>query len=163
MGNPKIKIKSDQLDRVLDGLSIASLLFLILTLFSYYRDLPETIAIHFDGAGEADGYGEKDNILILGGVGIVLFISLYTLSFFPHLYNYPVAITADNASRQYKLGVKLMKALNLFTTGLFTYLTYSTIQTALGNWDGPGIWFLPVTMTFTTVLIVTYLVMANRK
>ena len=40
----------------------------------------------------------------------------------------------------------MIRTLNAIITCVFVYITYSKIQTALGNQDGLGTWFTPVFM-----------------
>jgi uncharacterized membrane protein len=74
----------------------------------YHQTLPETIPIHFNFAGEADGYGEKGHIFALPAIATIVAIVLALLSKIPHQFNYLVAITEANAEKQYRGGRMLL-------------------------------------------------------
>ena len=60
---PKIELELSPSDKILEIIGwILVLGIWMLTLANYFK-LPETIPIHFNGAGEADGFGNKATIL----------------------------------------------------------------------------------------------------
>jgi hypothetical protein len=69
-----------------------------------------------------------------------MFLGMRALYPYPHLFNYTVEITPENAERQYRGGVKLLRAVNTLAIAMFAYLTYATIQVALGQQQGLGTW-----------------------
>lgn len=84
----------------------------------YHQTLPETIPIHFNLAGEADGYGEKGHIFALPAIATIVAIVLALLSQIPHQFNYLVAITEANAEKQYRGGRMLLFVIGLILAGL---------------------------------------------
>jgi uncharacterized membrane protein len=117
----------------------------VLTITSY-SNLPETIPTHYNGAGQADGFGGKATILTLPLIATILFIGLTVLNKFPHVFNYPTEITQDNAFRQYIYATRLIRYLKLIIVFIFGLIEFKTIQNANGEADGLGVWFLPLTM-----------------
>lgn len=84
----------------------------------YHQTLPETIPIHFNFAGEADGYGEKGHIFALPAIATIVAIVLALLSKIPHQFNYLVTITKANAEKQYRGGRMLLFVICLILAGL---------------------------------------------
>ena len=116
---PKIKVPYQQIDIILELISATILIFIIVYTIISYSELPETIATHFNANGEADGFGSKSSLWLL--TGIFCFLSIFLLFFInkvPHLHNYMVNITEQNALKNYRLSVRMVRytKLILFTT-----------------------------------------------
>ena len=104
----------------------------------YWPELPARIPTHFGASGTPDGWGSKHSLLYLAGVGALLYVVMFVLSRYPHLYNYLTTITESNAETQYRMAMDLMIVLGNVIIWMFTYMTWQTIQTALGQSEGMG-------------------------
>lgn len=160
---PIITLKPQPIDFLLDVLSWTLLLTLwVIVLISYYT-LPERIPIHFNFAGEVDGWSEKQMIFFHPALATSIMIVLTLISRYPHTFNYPVQITPENAERNYRLGVRVIKFVRVATILLFIYAAVSTIWVA--NKDERTI--SPITLyiflAVMAVIIITYLVISTRK
>jgi uncharacterized membrane protein len=144
MERPKIIPRPDEVDRLLEAVGIAGLLFLIGVPIYYYGALPETIPHHYDATGKPDAYGEKGIIWTLPLLGLALFVFLTALKKSPHMFNYTVKITRENAERQYALANKMLRAITAIITCGFAYIAYGTVRAALGMQDGLSRVFTPV-------------------
>lgn len=58
---PKIKLKLTTADKVLEVLGWTFLFAIWILTMASYANLPDTIPIHYNGAGQADSFGEKTN------------------------------------------------------------------------------------------------------
>jgi uncharacterized membrane protein len=143
---PKIKLKLTTADKIIEILGW----FLIIAIWGLtiasYSSLPDTIPIHFNGAGQADGFGEKATMLLLPLTATISFIGMTILNKFPQVFNYPTNITQDNAFRQYTNATRLIRYLKLSIVFIFGLIVFKTIQNANGEADGLGSWFSPLTM-----------------
>ena len=159
---PKIKLKLNTPDKIIELVGwIAVIGIWLLTLFNY-SDLPEIIPVHYNAAGEVDGYGHKGTILALPLIATILFIGLTVLNKFPHLFNYPFAITEKNALQQYTSATRMLRFLKLTIVLIFGLIVFKTIRNANGNADGLGSWFLPVTFGLVFIPLIYYLTKATR-
>ena len=111
-----------------------------------YNNLPNIIPTHYNGTGKADGFGEKCMILTLPLVATFLFVGLTILNKFPHIFNNPTNITEENALKQYTNATRLIRFLKLMVVIIFGLIAYQTIRHLNNETDGPGNWFLPLTM-----------------
>ncbi|HMO40382.1 MAG TPA: DUF1648 domain-containing protein [Saprospiraceae bacterium] len=155
---PKIKLElstADKIFEIIGWLLIISLWGLTIT---NYANLPDTIPIHYNGSGQADGFGRKATILTLPLIATVLFIGLTILNKFPHIFNYPTNITKDNALRQYTNATRMIRYLKLNIVVIFGLIAFKTIQNANGEAGGLGIWFLPLTMGLIFIPMTYYLI-----
>lgn len=163
MSNPKIKIPLDGIDIVIESLSAAALLLLLIYPAYYYGQLPEYIPSHFNVSGDPDDFSSKGSIWFLVTIGAFSYVLFLVLGKFPYLYNYAKKITEQNAEGQYRIATKMMRLLNLIILLMFCYITFQTIQTALNQADGLGSGFLIVSLGATGIITTIYLVMAFKS
>jgi uncharacterized membrane protein len=163
MERPKIIPRPDEVDKLLEAVGIAGLLLLIGIPIYYYGALPETIPHHYDATGKPDAFGEKGIIWTLPLLGLALFVFLSVLKKSPHMFNYTVKITHENAERQYGMANKMLRAINAITTCGFAYISYGTVQAALGRQDGLGRMFGPVFLILIMGTVVYFTIRSFQR
>lgn len=161
-GRPKIKVPIEGLDLVLDILSVTLLILIIVYAIISYSELPDTIPSHFNANGEVDGYSDKSMIWLLPGLGIILFFGMYTLNRFPHLHNYMVNITEENALKNYRLSTRIIRFTNLFIMIIFGIVLYSIVESAKNNNSDMGNWILPFIIGFSLLIPIVIFVYQKR-
>ncbi len=135
---PRIKIEPEPIDWAIELIGVIAIILLFTMPIYYFDRLPGLIPSHFAFDGTPDGYSGKITIWILPAIGIIMYAGMNILNRFPHIFNYLVKITEENARRQYKLATRFIRILNTIIAALFCYMTFVTIQTAIGNQDGLG-------------------------
>ena len=153
MQRPIINIPKSTFDYVLDWVIIACQILLVVIPIYYYSKLPEKIPTHFGLSGEPDSYGSKITIIILPLIALLTSYLLSYLVKIPHKYNYPVKINERNAFIQYSIATRMMRTLNAFITLSMLYITYSIIQSALGNMSGLGTGFVSMFIVITLIIV----------
>lgn len=148
---PQVELQRTAFDKFIDNFGFASLLVLLVLPAMAYSDLPDTIPIHFDVNGNPDGFGEKYMIFLLPIIGIFTYVAMKYFIKKPHLFNYPVEITEENAAYQYQVATQMLRTMNAIITLVFAYLVYVTIQTAQGNANAMGNWSLSIILAMTLV------------
>lgn len=159
---PKIKLGLTTIDKTFEILGWISIFAIWVLTITNYTNLPDTIPIHYNGAGQADGFGGKGNILILPLIATVLFAGLTILNKFPHVFNYPTNITAENALRQYTNATRLIRYLKFIIVVIFGLIALQTIRNVNGQTNGPAFWFLPLTLGLIFIPL-TYFVIKSFK
>ncbi len=154
MKRPVIQIPRSGFDKFLDLLILVGLVFMVLLPLYYYNQLPDQIPIHFNGKGEADGFGSKNLIFLIPVIGLTNGLIIKKLNNYPHKFNYPVKITEQNAFIQYSIATRMMRMLNTFIILMMLYICYSQIRNALGQQSGLGQWFLPLFITAIFIIVV---------
>ena len=153
MKGPKRIIKPQPVDLLIELLGLASLLMLLILPFLYMNRLPDEVPVHYDISGQADKYGTKGSIWILPLVGLLFFAGFSVLNRFPHVFNYPVRVSEENAERLYRIGTRTIRILKTLLVTMFLYINANTIYTAMGNSQGtnriiiPGFIFLILVLT----------------
>lgn len=163
MERPKIIPRPGEVDKLLEAVGIAGLLFLIGVPIYYYGALPETIPHHYDATGKPDAYGEKGIIWTLPLLGIALFVFLSVLKKSPHMFNYTVKITQENAERQYALALRMLRTLNAIITCSFAYIAFGTVRAALGMQDGLSRVFTPVFLILIVGTVVFFTIKSFQR
>jgi len=160
---PKIDIPLRPTDKILELLGWMAVFGIWILSLVHYAELPETIPIHYNAAGKADGFGDKSTLMVLPIISTFLFIGLTVLNKSPHVFNYLTEITEENAVHQYTNATRMIRLLKLIIVLIFTLIVYKTIQHVKGNADGIGSWFLPVTFALIFIPLFYFLINANKK
>jgi uncharacterized membrane protein len=161
-GRPILKIPLSPTEYGLEVFAVLGLLFGFMTARLYWTRLPESIPTHFGAAGRPDAWGPKWNLLLLPAVSLLMYALITIVSRFPHIYNYPVQITEENAERQYRIARSLMYWLKAEIVWLLTYLEWGSIQVALGNARGLGVTMLPILTVIMLATVGIYMYRARK-
>ena len=159
---PRIKIPLTPPEYGLEVFAVLGLLFGFMAARLYWTRMPESIPTHFGAAGQPDAWGPKWNLLLMPVVALAMYALLTVLSRFPHIYNYPVRITEENAERQYRIARSLMYWMKAEIVWLFTYIEWQSIQTALGKSHGLGVLMAPVTLVIRFATVIVYYLRTRR-
>lgn len=159
---PKIKVPFEPIDIVAEVISMTILVLMTIYTIIEYKNLPESIPTHFNAKGVADDFSDKSMIWGLPILGVVMYVGLFIINKFPHIHNYMVNITEENALKNYRFSTRIVRGVNLFTAALFAYIQYSIIATAKGESVTLDSWFLP-TILGLTILLPAFILIYQRK
>jgi uncharacterized membrane protein len=160
---PKITLIPSTADKLVELLGWLILLTLWGWTITHYSSLPGTIPTHFNAAGEADGFGSKASIIGLPLIATLLFIGLTVLNRYPHSFNYPTAITQDNALRLYTLATRMLRYLKLVLVLVFGGIEFMMVQNATGKVAGLGVWFLPLTLVLIFIPLIYFVINSIKE
>jgi uncharacterized membrane protein len=138
------RIEKTFTEKMIEMLALAGVVLLWAYPARHYGMLPDTIPVHFNGMGEADGFGSKAFIWFLPAIGTLIIPGLLLLSRFPHKLNYPVKITPENAERQYGLATRLVRYMALSVVTIFNLIIIKMVKMAESGSSKQDPWFLPV-------------------
>lgn len=122
-----------------------------------YQNLPDRIPIHFNAQGEANNWGSKATIFLMPSFAILLFIPMYFLSKVPHIYNYPISITEENAPRVYPVARFFMTIINFEMVLIFTYVSFDIVGQYLGIWFIVTVFAVPLITILLFILKLKHL------
>lgn len=140
---PKLKMEKTVFEHFFDWLGILSFAAIMIYLPIQWPSIPGTVPIHFNGSGEADGWGPKWMLFLLPFVGIILWIGMYLLEKQPHIHNY-LNLREDNIRAQYKNSQLLVNVMKNEVLIFFAYFTWTSVHIARGQEDWLGAWTMPV-------------------
>jgi uncharacterized membrane protein len=160
---PKINIPLQSLDYALEILAAWGLLGMIGLATFYYGQLPEQIPTHFGPSGQPDAFGSKNSLWMLPIIGTAIFALMTFLNRRPDWFNYPAKITAENAERQYTMGVRLIRFLKATVMLLFAYLVWGTINIANGGAEKLSSWILILPLLTVGSVLFFFYSSASKK
>lgn len=163
MNRPKIQIPKTALDHLLEALPFILVVIEFYFIIHHYAELPDSMPRHFDGSGQPDAYGDKTGLWFPPIISLFLVAGMIYLTRFPHILNYLVEITEENAAVQYRLSQQMLRLLALVIAALFLYITVSTIYTGTGQWNGTGMWFMPVFILAMMGTLIPYLILSSKN
>ena len=123
-----------------------------LTLAILWKNIPQTVATHFNALGEADAFGSKLSLLAELALMIGMFLLLAVIERFPSAWNFPVRMTAENRGRLLMIGAVMLGTLKILIIGLLIYSGLSCI------FPGSPVWPMYLLIAFTAIVIVGGLV-----
>lgn len=142
MSQPKLSIPKSQVDYILIGIGLVGVFAMLgLTTF-YYEQLPDQIPTHFNATGQPDSYGEKSTLWFLVIAGIVIYALILLVNRAPHIVNYSVPITPENAPRQYQNLQRMNRSMAAIISLCLAYILYAIIEMSLGDRESLGPWFV---------------------
>ncbi len=121
-----------------------------------YYSLPLVIPVHFGISGQPDAYGHRSSVLWLALVFVVLAVGIAVMSRHPRLFNYPVPVTDENASRLYREAERMLVWLLVPLQLIF----FAVLQAVLLN--GAVTWLLWVGLAALLVVIFASIVRMSR-
>ncbi len=142
-GRPKIKIIPSASDRLLESVGLCLLIVLWALAITSYIGSPQIVPVHFNGSGNADGFGYKISMLLLPLIPTGIYFLLGLVNKYPHVFNYPVTITEENAVKQYTIATKMIRALKTVILLVFIIIGLFSFFTAIQLTDGLGPWIIP--------------------
>jgi uncharacterized membrane protein len=135
---PVLHLPRTQFEMVLEMLTALGIItILAITAWGYFT-LPAIIPTHYNLSGAPNAYGGKGSLLVMPIIAICLTVLLTFLTRYPHRYNYPWPITAENAPRQYALARLLLRALTFELVWIFCVMQWLIIQAAGGSSASAG-------------------------
>ncbi len=140
---PKISLPLSKWDAFFEALSVVLLLTLWGAVLRYYPLLPATIPTHFNATGQVDGWGNKSRLFSLPVIATLIYCGMTILNRYPHLYNYGIRVTPQNAHGLYRGTTRLLRLLKLLVVTIFLVIVVVTINTSLKSLKGPGPLLLP--------------------
>ncbi len=155
---PKIKLKLSPTDKIAEYMGWIMLSAVWILTLAYYKSLPDIIPVHYNAAGEADRHGEKWMIFTLPLIATLLYIGMTLLNKHPHIFNYPIPITKENAEKQYTFATRMTRYLKLVIVVIFGLIAFTTIRHAYDQEAKPGVWFLPVLLGMLATPIIYWLI-----
>jgi uncharacterized membrane protein len=164
--HPVLHLPRTQLEKLLEVLTALGFIALLaMTVWAYFA-LPAIIVTHYDISGRPNAYGDKGSLLIVpiifSCLVVLMTLVMIFVSRYPHLYNFPWPITAENAPRQYALARLFLHWLTLEIVCLLCSLQWIFIQAAQGSPPNLLLFFIPAMMLTLLVTIMLYLRAAAR-
>lgn len=159
---PRIKVPIEAVDIIIEIASITLLILMWSYCIAKFSALPDTIATHFSAAGIPDDYGSKHTIWIIPIIASVMYVGMFIINKYPHIHNYMVNITEENALKNYRFSTRLLRVVNFLCVFLMTYITYMIIESAFGTKLKMGNWFVPLVIGSSIILPIVLIIYMKK-
>ena len=127
---PELKIEKTAFRRICNVIGYGLFVIGVIISIGSIPFLPETVPIHFNLAGDADGWGSKYFLLVLPLIGIITTVALEAVENRPHMHNFPVSLNESNVEAFYKLSTRTMNLMKNGILVLFSFLMIDIVMTA---------------------------------
>lgn len=139
---PVLSIPRSPLELGLEVVAVAGILWGCWIIVQSWDGLGDRIPVHFGFSGQPDAWGNKAAIWILPAVAVVFDVMWAVMANYPHTFNYPVAITEENAGVQYHLARLLLGWLKVEMIWLLMWILWQQIQVSLGKEEMVSVGFI---------------------
>lgn len=146
--------------KLLEMISLTALgIQVAITVLALFGDqkLPDRIAIHFDAAGNPDGWSSPAMLLLLPSVAVINYLLLTVVTKFPSAFNYPVRVTVANRLRLQALALDMIAWLKAEIVCLFARMQWVTIQVARHPEQGTLPSMMPVALVVVFATVTFYI------
>jgi Domain of unknown function (DUF1648) len=147
-------------------LLIGWLLWLTYSALNGPERLPARIPIHFDAAGNANGWGSPSVLLLLPTIAVGLYLLLTVISLFPNSFHYSFPVTEGNRERLQALTLGQLAWIKVELLCLFGCLQKEMVQAAKAGQAHISPWLVPTFLAVVFGTVGWYLVLmaqASRK
>lgn len=155
--NLKIVIPEKKYAKYMTIFCKALLVLTFMYLLCSWSRLPGKIPLHYNGAGEIDGWGSKWTLWFLYVVSLLMYGGISLTERHPDIWNTGVTVTRNNRDMVYLLLKHLIVTLKAGVTLIFCYLS---IWTTTGK-DLQG-WFMPAALLLVFGPLAFYLIRMAR-
>ncbi|WP_088225226.1 DUF1648 domain-containing protein [Desulfosporosinus sp. FKB] len=154
---PRIQMHRSLLENIFDIGAIIGVVASLIYPVIIWSSLPSKIPAHYNIQGQVDRWGSKGEIFLLVPVIILMYIFLSIINRYPHKFNYPFAITEQNAEIQYQIARLMVQSLKAEVIWIFAYIQWRTIEGAIGKELGLGIGFILISILLPLVTLIFYI------
>ncbi len=123
-----MKTEYSKFQLFLEIIGAAILISFVIFLVKSWSSIPEMIPGHYNAAGVVDRWGNKNEILMLPIIGAILYLGLTMITFFPQIWNVPVAQTQESNEAVYKCMKTMIIFLKVEIIGMFFYITFYSVN-----------------------------------
>jgi uncharacterized membrane protein len=163
LNRPKINLPLTGLQLKLEVLAFALLAALWAYVLFVYGSLPNSIPMHFNTAGQVDNWGNKNTIFLMPTLATVICVGFYFLCKVPHIHNYMVNITPENAAYQYSNSTLLLRVVKVMVMVLFLLAINKTIAVVTNQASLPwAVFYFAVIAIVATPVVFIYRMFANK-
>jgi hypothetical protein len=160
---PRIELPPSQVIRILNVAGGALVLATILIPFFSLGSVPAVVPSHLAADGTPDAWRGPYYIFFAPAISLASFVMLTVVNRFPHLFNYPVPITEENAPRQYALARAFVTVLKTIVAVLFLWVEYLAVNITMLGKEGRWRLIFPVMLVAVFGTVMAYMMSAFRK
>ncbi|WP_353332557.1 DUF1648 domain-containing protein [Bacteroides sedimenti] len=121
-----IRLPRTKVDKIMEAIALLLLIATWLLAIIFYPKLPDVIPVHFNFAGEADGWGSKSHLFILAAVATLVMALTGFSAYYPmRMTNLRIKFTEETKATQLFLASRLLRTVNILIGVLFILVEFS--------------------------------------
>ncbi|MDL2237915.1 DUF1648 domain-containing protein [Christensenellaceae bacterium OttesenSCG-928-K19] len=151
-----MKLKFTKLHIVLEIISLAVLVGMIVHIILLWQGAPDTVAMHYGADGTADRMDSKGSMVFLPIMAAIIYGGITLVEFFPTAWNVP-AVPEGKKTKMYSATRTMVILLKVEVVAAFWYIAGMMLTGK--NLGGA---FLPIELGLVFGTLVLYLVYVNR-
>lgn len=159
---PRLEISRTYPDYIAEILSLTGVFAGLLLLAFVWTGLPGEVPRHFGFSGEPTAWSGRWSVVFPIALAIGLYGGLTLLARYPHIFNYPIAITPENAAIQYRLARSMITWLKTVSIWMFVMIVWSQVRVATGEASGISPFLIFGFLIGIHVVLAIFLVQAFR-
>ncbi len=160
---PRIQPVLSKTDKALEIAGIVLLITMCCFALYAYLQFPETIPVHFNAMGKADDYGHKATFFLLPAISALIYGGLTALNKHPHVFNYWVTITDENALYQYTIATRMIRYIKIIILFIFSVIMILIYLATTGKESGLSRWFIPASIGLVLLPLLYAIIHRNDK
>jgi hypothetical protein len=152
-GRPIIKPPMTRVDIAMEAIALAGIVVNIVIAIYGAMSLPDVIPTHVGPSGGIDSYGNKWMLIVfMSVINIALYALITLVNRYPHVFNYPVIITKENAPGLYRIAQRMIRWLKLVFCWLFAVMS---------GWFILVLPYHPEQSTYSTLIMLPFIVVSG--
>jgi len=146
----KENLKFNTIDCIIISMVLLLLTYTWCVIIIAYPNLPETIAVHFDGSGNPDGYSYKGAIWLAPSIFTLLCIVLIFSAKYPEQLSFNKKKISEKEKKTHS---KKGLFASLLCSSILILITHSVIKTSIDKQDNPMFWIIPTVFVLITLFL----------
>ncbi len=153
-----MKLSYSRLEYLLELVSITGVVLAAALLICHWAQLPDLIPRHYGLLGEVDAWGGRGTLLALPILNFGLYLPLTLLRIFG-----PSLSKAGTRPGTLALSMELITWVKTWTAVTFAYLTWGTVEIALGRATSLSPVLMPLFLILNLTTVAVYCVLILRE
>ena len=154
-------LQRSTLDWLMEIISLVALVASWAFVAESWSTLPDVVPTHFGITGAPNGWGSRQAMWLVPGMGLLLYIVLTVAARYPRFVNLPFRVDRD-APEVRRIIVRILASAKAVTMLLFVYIVHGQIQSAMNRTDSMGIALLPLFLVATILPLAVYMKQLRR-
>jgi len=159
---PVFRLPYSLMELTVEIVASVGILCSVIAIVQAWPTLPNSIPLHFGLSGKADFWSSKGGLTVLPLISLVLNAWLTWSLRYPHTFNYPWAITEQNARRQYQIAHSLLLWMKVEISWLSAFIVWQIIRVAMRETERLNITFFLAMLFVVLVTVGFHLYQAYR-
>ncbi len=159
---PVLELTPSRSDQALDVASAVLVVLAAAGVALNWHAIPPLVPTHFGISGQPDAWGPRWIVALVPLLALCVHIGLGLVYRYPHSFNYPWKITAENAEAQYRLARSLIAWEKFWVVLMFYYLSQAQVRVATGHIEALSSVLMTGFIVGLVLSVVVFMVLMHR-